>query len=164
MIDKVWHLALLRTREYQQECGATFFHHSPDDTDVWSKTRRERYATTLKTYVQLFGKEPDVVYWPPLETFASFSLSPDALDMGAISAPAPAQVRLLFLCSALTVSKRMVSMAAQVEAQTQKPKRNDLTSDLRSSESKAQSTALFNPANTCSAPLSHAVSAATLAG
>lgn len=63
-LNKVWHLALLQTREYAALCadiGGIFVHHS---TNAEDQNAVERVETLRKTYFSLFGKPaPTDGFW-----------------------------------------------------------------------------------------------------
>lgn len=65
-VDKVWHLHLLETDDYQKFCDENggFFHHTEKSTNDNKETR---YENTLKLYQTRYKMEPPVKYWPSVE-------------------------------------------------------------------------------------------------
>ncbi|MBX3415678.1 MAG: TIGR04222 domain-containing membrane protein [Pirellulales bacterium] len=71
-VDEVWHLHLLYTRNYWHDfCQNTLgqpLHHEPSRGGTQELARhRQMYRDTLAAYRQVFGEEPPVDLWPPLE-------------------------------------------------------------------------------------------------
>jgi hypothetical protein len=64
-IDRVWHLHILDTIRYKQECIAAcgkMIHHNPDGPR--EENRQKRYQATLTGYCDRFGVTPPAELWP----------------------------------------------------------------------------------------------------
>ena len=71
-VDDVWHLHLIYTRSYWQRfCGDVLrrpLHHEPSRGGAGELTKhREMYARTLDEYRRVFGMEPPLDIWPPVD-------------------------------------------------------------------------------------------------
>ena len=63
-LNKVWIIALTYTQQYQDLCGESFIHHSPDHEEFDPiEVKNERYKATLKAYEELFGDVVDEIAW-----------------------------------------------------------------------------------------------------
>ena len=63
LLDKVWRIALLYTREYRSLCGKNFIEYSPDVVFDMPAVKSERFKATLNAYTELFGDSIDHVAW-----------------------------------------------------------------------------------------------------
>jgi hypothetical protein len=65
IVDRMWHLHLLDTKDYQQMCfPIKYIHHEPLPVDG---KLRERYQRTLSNYQQVFGYVPSNDVFPPMD-------------------------------------------------------------------------------------------------
>ncbi len=82
VVDEVWHLHLTYTTDYWLNfCRDTLhrdIHHHPSAGGVEEKLRHiVWYEQTLEIYRQIFGEEPPPNIWPPPQTEAKTSNTPD---------------------------------------------------------------------------------------
>ena len=71
VVDQVWHLHILHTRDYWDVfCPEIFgrpFHHQPNRGGEAEQTKlRDWYSATLESYERLLGETPSAEIWPPL--------------------------------------------------------------------------------------------------
>jgi len=74
LIDKVWHMHILDTKQYMKDCNLIFgeyMHHAPSfDPDGEEQiVMMERYERTLELYQKLFGMSPVEMFWPRIPSF-----------------------------------------------------------------------------------------------
>lgn len=65
VIDEVWHLHILDTQHYMQECMAAFgavIHHNRNGS--FEAERSDRYLRTLQAYEKKFGRKAPADIWP----------------------------------------------------------------------------------------------------
>jgi hypothetical protein len=83
MVDEVWHLHILDTRQYMKDCDRIFgnyIHHSPSfgDSEEEKHHMGDRYEETLRIYEQLFKESPPEWIWPRIHSAGCGSCSTGA--------------------------------------------------------------------------------------
>jgi hypothetical protein len=68
IVDKVWHMHILDTKQYMRDCNLIFgeyMHHGPsfDPDEEEQKEMMDRYERTLELYQKLFGMSPVEMFW-----------------------------------------------------------------------------------------------------
>jgi hypothetical protein len=101
VLDKVWHVALLYTREYQTLCGNNFIHHSPAGEFDRPEVKLKRYRETQEAYKELFGDFMDQIAWylPDMgQLVGEAAAVKDSAknDENAIATPLPRKRRQVF--------------------------------------------------------------------
>jgi len=69
LVDKVWHMHILDTRQYMKDCDylfGSYMHHNPsfDPDEEEQHGMAYRYTKTLEAYEKVFGKPAPLDIWP----------------------------------------------------------------------------------------------------
>jgi len=69
LVDKVWHMHILDTRQYMEDCDnifGSYMHHAPsfNPDEEEQHTMADRFRVTLDAYEKVFGKPAPENIWP----------------------------------------------------------------------------------------------------
>jgi large subunit ribosomal protein L40e len=73
LIDEIWHLHILDSKDYQEMCGNRFIHHNPDGENEGA-AKMLRYTALLELYTSVFGSAA------PNQFFPTVNLANDGFD------------------------------------------------------------------------------------
>jgi len=76
LVDEVWHMHILDTRQYMKDCDQLFgsyLHHAPSfgSSKQEKQEMGDRYTKTLQVYESLFKEPAPVLIWPRITSSAS---------------------------------------------------------------------------------------------